>query len=221
MCPPMEIPSGIKRDLDQLNQHPRILDICEALWVDEEQTFRVTINFSVELPSRRRACGMSRTGVCAVEPVTFVFPQSYPLHAPEIYLRADFPRTFAHIQPGNPQDPPVPCIFYGDINELFHFQGLWGITNQLADWLQKAALDDLIDPAQGWEPIRRDNLEDIVVGDLDSLRALCKRQEQYYFFSFKYIKWPRKIDHRQDDKRFLLSGQINEQQIAIFIIWSD
>lgn len=213
--PPLELPSSIRRHLDLIHQHPRVLKVGTPCWRDDEQCFAVVAEFEIQLPSRLRAAGMSRSGVRAVEPVTLAFPQSYPLHAPKIYLRSDFPRTFAHIQPGRPDAPPVPCILDGDLNELFNAQGLWPILNQLADWLEKAALDRLIDPAQGWEPVRRDNLEDSVVADLGFLRSQCSRQPQHDFFFFEYLEFLKSKSGRPPNKPTLLAGQISNQQVRL------
>ena len=211
----LELPSGIRRHLDLIQQHPRVLEVGTPFWRDDEQCFAVIAEFDIQLPSRRRAAGMSRSGVRAVEPVTLVFPASYPLHAPKIYLRSDFPRTFAHIQPGRPDAPPEPCILDGDLDELFHVQGLWFILKQLADWLEKAACDRLINPVQGWEPVRRDNLEDIVVADLGFLRSQCLRQPQHDFFFFEYLEYLKSNNGKLHNKPTLLAGQISNQQVRL------
>jgi hypothetical protein len=212
---PLELPSSIRQHLDLIQQHPRVLKVSVPCWREDEQCFAVIAEFEIQLPSRRRMVGVSGAGVRAVEPVTLVFPPSYPLHAPRIYLRDDFPRTFAHIQPGQPDTPPVPCILDGDPDELFHAQGLWSILNQLADWLGKAALDRLIDPAQGWEPVRRDNLEDSVMADLGFLRAQCSRQPQHYFFFFEYLKFLKTENNRPQTKSTLLTGKISDQKVQL------
>lgn len=211
----LEFPSGIRRHLNLIQQHPRVLEVGTPFWCDNEQCFAVIAEFEIQLPSRRRAAGVSRSGVRGVEPVTLIFPASYPLHAPKIYLRSDFPRTFAHIQPGRPDAPPEPCILDGDLDELFHAQGLWSILNQLADWLEKAACDRLIDPVQGWEPVRRDNLEDIVVADLGFLRSQCLRQPQHNFFFFEYLKFLKSKDDRPHNKPTHLNGQIGNQKAKL------
>lgn len=48
--------------------------------------------------------------------------------------------------------------------------GLSGIINQLVDWLENAATDTLIDPSQGWEPIRRDHhLPCTIIYDIEEI----------------------------------------------------
>ena len=68
---------------------------------------------------------------------------------PELSLRADFSRNLPHMQPWLADRRPVPCIYDGELAELLHREGLAGILNQTAVWLERAALSTLIDPNQG------------------------------------------------------------------------
>jgi hypothetical protein len=53
-------------------------------------------------------------------------------------------------------------------------QGVSALVDQLSLWLERAARIQLIDPTQGWEPIRRDFVDDIMVADAGALRAMVK-----------------------------------------------
>jgi len=55
-------------------------------------------------------------------------------------------------------------------------RGIWGLIDQLALWLERAARVQLIDPKQGWEPVRRDSIDDVVVTDSDLLREAVRRE---------------------------------------------
>lgn len=143
----------------------------------------------VALPNAWNADGISPNGVHAVEPVTFIFPAMYPLRAPTIYLRRDFDRSLAHVQPGSLEDPPEPCIVDGRLSELLQQRGLFGIVDQLSLWLENAALGRLIDPAQGWEPVRRDSLDDIIVAGAAHLRAQVTKQTGRAIYRFDYLRY--------------------------------
>ena len=66
----------------------------------------------------------------------------------------DFNRNLPHMQPWLIEGRPAPCLYEGSLTELLHEEGLVGILNQTAIWLERAAMDNLLDPEQGWEPVR-------------------------------------------------------------------
>ena len=134
--------------------------------------------------------GVSPNGVRAIEKVNLIFPPTFPLDSPLIYLRQNFDRTLAHVHPGLPDERPSPCIYDGKLQELLQQQGLAGILNQIVLWLENAALGRLIDPGQGWEPVRRDSLDDFIIADAAYLRSFVNRKEGYAFFRFDYLRYP-------------------------------
>lgn len=145
--------------------------------------FRIVFEMEVSLPSRARAIGISETGVKAQERVVLHFPSSYPLKAPRIYLRHDFNRSLPHFNPMpgfGEGDLVAPCVYEGSLDELMHRcgDGLSEILNHLSEWLGKAAMDDLIDPDQGWEPIRRDDILGAIIFDAGKLRRIVESQPQ-------------------------------------------
>ncbi|MBI5641180.1 MAG: Mov34/MPN/PAD-1 family protein [Nitrospirae bacterium] len=145
--------------------------------------YRIEAVIEVPLPSRVRNKGISKTGVKAREPIILDFPKEYPFLSPTVRLRKDFNRSLPHINPGSPDSYVRPCIFEGDINELLHQEnGIYGILDQLSDWLRKAAADQLIDPKQGWEPIRRDDFHGVLCFDADKLRGYVSRDEGFVTF---------------------------------------
>jgi len=147
----------------------------------------VAIGIAVALPNAWMATGESPDGVRALEPVVLDFPPAYPLKAPTPRLRGDFDRTLAHVQPGPASEPPVPCIYAGDLTELLHRDGLQAIINRLVTWLEDAALHRLIDPEQGWEPVRRDSLSDTVFADGARLRSLVGRRAGRAILPLRYM----------------------------------
>lgn len=130
------------------------------------------VEIKTELPSEWRAIGKSPSGVQTIEPVSFRFDFRYPVQPPQIRLRADFDRSHPHLQPGAIGDLPEPCLFAGSPRELLRLRGILGLLEQLADWLDRAATLDLIDPKQGWEPVRRDHIDDILISDGAWLKSL-------------------------------------------------
>lgn len=136
----------------------------------------VRVDLKVEMPLHLKADGISDTGVRTVEPITLHIPPGYPWRSPRVRLRADFPRDFPHLYPGSADTPPRPCLVDGDQDEFFLQFGLveygvFHLLEQAAVWLRKAAINHLIDPAQGWEPAMRRGLVDVVAFDAEAVRA--------------------------------------------------
>lgn len=164
----------------------------------------------VSLPNAWVADGQSPAGVRAIEPVRLMFPPTFPIRPPVIYLRPDFDRSLAHVQPGTPALPPEPCIVDGSLAELLHEQGLAGVLNQLSRWLDNAALGRLIDPAQGWEPVRRDDVPGFVVADAAGLRDLVTRDPGAAAFGFHYLLLP-----EEGGETPYICGEIEKVQLTL------
>ncbi|MCY4357004.1 MAG: ThiF family adenylyltransferase [Gammaproteobacteria bacterium] len=179
---------AIRRAVALIAGHPQVD------WVDSpvtDPTSRVTsvdVVFKVNLHSQWKRKSESPSGVRSREVIRFEFPAGYPLYSPVPSLREDFNRNLPHIQPWTMDGRPVPCIYEGDLTELLHRDGLAGIINQTSMWLEKAAIGTLIDPAQGWEPVRRDRLNDVIVADAEFLQCLIDRRGAYRFLKFNYLK---------------------------------
>lgn len=148
----------------------------------------VEVTFIVNLPNPWRADGKSPSGVKLHETVRLDFPSGYPMAPPEPSLRADFTRDLPHMQPWTVEGRPVPCVYDGDLLELLHHSGLAAILNQAAVWLDRAALGKLIDPDQGWEPVRRDSFTDSVVANADQLRDWVDNRGGFRFAQVQYLK---------------------------------
>lgn len=130
----------------------------------------VSAKVKINLPGRFIKAGVTDIGVRNREDVHFIFPESFPLKAPEIKLRDDFPRCFPHINPS--EKYVIPCIYEGNLAELLQ-QSEWmnSILNQLTDWLEKAASNDLMNYDQGWEPMRNDHNVGFMQYDIDNILA--------------------------------------------------
>src|SRR4051794_10218159 len=125
---------------------------------------RLIINVNVEMPFPMRARGVSPTGVRRVEDITVELWATYPWTSPQFALRPDFNRSLPHLLPDSRDEPPRPCLVDGSQREFFYNAGsleagIYKLLEQLVEWLRRAAKGALIDPAQGWEPIRRDTLD--------------------------------------------------------------
>lgn len=153
----------------QLNRHRGLAQVGEPCSFGEAT--RIEVDVQIELPSRCRRSGVSDTGVHAVETCTLLFGSDWPLSAPRVFLREDFPLNLPHINPHRPGQLVSPCLFEGSLDELLHRFGLDAIVDQLIDWLHKAAAGALIDLAQGWEPTRRDSCPSTVVFSADQVAA--------------------------------------------------
>lgn len=198
----------IARALRIIAAHPNVASLGPETkgknggwWVD--------VNIRVGLPNAWIADSRSPNGVRAVEPVTLIFPASFPLRPPTIWLRADFDRSLAHVQPGDPADRPEPCIVDGRPSELLHQQGLARILNQLVLWLENAALGRLIDQDQGWEPVRRDDVAGFVVADATVLRARISRDAGFAICRFDFLV------STDSDRESFVYGQLGKDKITV------
>ena len=143
--------------------------------------------FNINLPNEWRKEAVSPTGVRLREEVRFTFPDTFHLDPPQISLRPDFSRNFAHIQPWLDNGRPVPCVYDGDISELLHSEGIVGIANHVFVWLERAAMGNLIDEEQGWEPVRRDAITGFVVADHEKLSNLVNPRGGCRVFGLEYV----------------------------------
>jgi hypothetical protein len=155
--------------LHQLQRHRSLARVGEPRASGEST--QIDIDVAVELPSRSRRNGVSETGVRAVETCVLIFGSNWPLSAPQVFLRADFPLNLPHINPHRAGQLVSPCLFEGSLDELLHRFGLDAIVDQLIDWLHKAAAGTLLDLEQGWEPTRRDSCPSTVVFSAEKVAA--------------------------------------------------
>lgn len=141
----------------------------------------VRLDIRVGMPLHYKPDGVSATGVRTVEPVLLTLPADYPWISPLVTLREDFPRGFPHLQPGPATSLPRPCLVEGNQNEFFLQFGLveygvYQLVEQIAVWLRKAAVNDLIDLEQGWEPMLRRSLAHAVELDAEAARRSVTRE---------------------------------------------
>lgn len=200
---------SIARALRQVAAHPAVEGVAVSAVDPETGAAAVEVAMRLGLPNAWMADGVSPTGVQTVEPVTLVFPAAFPLKPPLICLRADFDRSLAHVNPGSAEERPVPCIYDGSLAELLQQQGVAGILNQLVLWLEKAALGRLIDPQQGWEPVRRDTVQDFIVADADHLRSLVTRHDGHAAFRFDYLRYG------LDGGRYAYHGELGTEALKL------
>jgi hypothetical protein len=156
----------------------------------EDWTFAKII-IHTELPAAWRAAGESPFGVQVDEEVTIGLRKDFPLSAPWIVLRKDFPRFHPHIQPDKPDNAVRPCLVNGSPREVVQGRGFIGLVEQLVEWLERAANLDLNDPTAGWEPVRRDTIDDVVACDADKLRGRVTLEgglEYWFNFYIYYSK---------------------------------
>ena len=88
----------IEKALKYIREH-RAFNNVPVIQHGKDDESIISAELSVGLPARFIDVGRTEIGVCSVEPVSFVFDKDFPLKAPKIVLRDDFPRCFPHINP--------------------------------------------------------------------------------------------------------------------------
>lgn len=174
------MPPAIAQAVREIKIFPDVLSVEEP--VHARKGWGVKAMFSVPLPSRATQFGISSTRVKDREPVIFIFPENYPQKAPAVRLRADFPRNLPHLYPGAANKLVAPCIYEGSLDDLLHQgKGLYGILEQVQDWLRKAASNSLINSSQGWEPIRFDASDNFIIYEHAKLREIITEEARFNF----------------------------------------
>jgi integrative and conjugative element protein (TIGR02256 family) len=164
-------------------EHRSFFNVSDVIKDNEIST--ITADIHINLPSQFLKGKITSLGIKEIEPVTFKFQEDFPLSAPRILLRSDFPRNFPHINPSKSEVNP--CIYEGNLSELLQ-QSEWmnGILNQLVDWLEKAASNDLINYEQGWEPMRNDEFKGFIIYDVNDTISAFKSEGDFFKREIKY-----------------------------------
>jgi hypothetical protein len=178
-------PDSIVRALLLIQKHPQVRRIGTPV-KSEGGAMEIDVDFEVSLPQDWRVVGSSPNGVRHVETVRFHFPSIYPLDAPLLSLRPDFDRSHPHVLPRLLDNRVLPCIAEISLADLLHKEGLRGILNQTALWLDNAAFGTLMNREQGWEPARRDELPHSITADVEALRRRTTKHGGHFYFPFRY-----------------------------------
>jgi len=168
-------------------EHKSVIKIYDNDTNDKDLIY-FDIDVKVNLPSSYKGDSQTDKGVKGIERVTLEFPKKFPYKAPKVYLRDDFNRNYPHINPV--VDKFNPCIFEGSVDELLQQQS-WmdGILDQLIDWLETAASNSLINPEQGWESMRVDDNNGVIVYEIEELLSKHIKAKKFAFsVSYKYLK---------------------------------
>ncbi len=206
--------SAIKSAYSRISKHPHV-DTIKKIKNNSDGSHSIVVSIRTNLPTKWRAEGKSPTGVQLIEKVIFQFPSNYPSNPPRVYLRTNFNRSLPHIQPGNSKDRVEPCYIDGDPRELLHRGGIDVIVNQIVSWLERAAKDELINHEQGWEPIRRDTIEDLVVVELSSLQKLVGKRSRSLFLPVQYVKYIPINKAQKPQKGYYFFGSVKSEYVAI------
>lgn len=200
--------SDVQRACSVIAVHGAVREVTDPLYL--EAGAQVTVTVEVPLPNAWKAQGQSPNGVKRLEEVRLDFPLGFPLDPPEPSLRPEFRRDLAHMQPWMTRDGrPVPCIQDGRMSEFIHQEGIRGVINQTVLWLEHAAEGRLIDPKQGWEPTRRDQLLDFIIADDDALRKHVDTRGGFKFLKYEYLRGV------NPDGSYLLHGEVIDTQVAL------
>ena len=200
---------SVNRAVKTFRAHPEC-KCCTLVAINDTAAIAELI-INVEMPFAWRAKGQSPNGVRRQETITVRIPSNYPWASPRFYLRDDFDRALPHIQPGPANLPPEPCLVYGSIDEYFLEVGLLALVEQLREWLTRASKGALINPAQGWEPIIRNDLAGEYIADANYLRGLVNNRGGSRVLRTRYARFgATKAELGQDT--FLLGQVLSEKR---------
>lgn len=188
--------------LDEMERHAQDFarvarghSLCAAVNVLSVDAARavLTATLKVEMPLADAADGISATGVRVEEEVQISLWTDYPWSSPTFTLRENFPRHFPHLSSRSGKGRPIPCLVEGSMDEYF---GSWGLVevgilqvlSQMGAWLAKAATHSLIDPAQGWEPAIRHDVDDVLIADPCRLRDRIDRKAGHIVLRTRFVK---------------------------------
>jgi hypothetical protein len=185
----------IKQAHKYICEHHAFSEVSDIVFTENESIISASV--SINLPSKFIETGVTNKGIRSKEYIKFIFYDNFPLDAPKIVLRNDFPRNFPHINPS--KDEVLPCIYAGDLSELLQ-QPQWmnGILDQLVNWLENAASNSLLNQKQGWEPMRNDDFRGFIVyNDYEILKILSNNADN----SVKY-----RIVQYFENQKFVFAG---------------
>ncbi len=169
--------------------HPAVSSVEQATRLFSGGAIEVQFDMDIELPQAYKSEGVSPTGVKSRETIWMSFPANYPMRAPKVWLRQDFPRNHPHINPGSADLRVNPCLDEVNLDEVLHEgEGLNEILDQLSYWLTNAASGSLMSDSQGWEPVRRDSLPGMISVDMLKLRKVISTHAGAAFFYFVYMR---------------------------------
>lgn len=166
------LPPAVARAIRIVRAHPAVRKLRVTNDVLAELAL-LELDIEQQLPSAWRLAGESPSGVRAIETVTIELPLDFPKRPPRAYLRHDFSRLHPHLLPVPLSERPQPCVVHGYPGELIQVRGFEGYLDQLVDWLDKASMIELNSERHGWEPVRRDHLDDEIVVDSSQLRNMA------------------------------------------------
>lgn len=204
-----DVPDHLSRAVRTIREHPHISGSRAGKETYGAPGFAIDVDVFVQLPNKWRADGVTPDGVRSIEPVKLVFPDTFPLKAPRIFLRPDFIRTYPHIQATDGTQPPQPCVMDGDLGEFQLATGFPHVIDRVAAWLNDAASRKLINPHHGWEPMRRDNPLSWIAVETDSIRSLVDKRSGHAFLPFDHILL------ETADGRLAATGSIHPERLIL------
>ena len=184
--------------------------------------------FSVALPQRDRKDGQTKLGVRRKEPVTLFFGNDFPLTAPYVWLRADFPSDLPHLYSDDgPNGVRLPCIYEGKVDDLMHSTGtLHPVLMQIKDWLDRAARDGLYDEALGWEPAILPKRNGTLILETSTLIHPVGAADGSQVIPIEFIPGerpdfirPRRDDNNGVPKYATLVGTVTKHETALLQVW--
>ncbi|WP_022954809.1 ThiF family adenylyltransferase [Leucothrix mucor] len=179
--------TSIQEAIEQIRHYPAVNCVKEVSI--EMNVILIKTDWAVKLPNAFLKQKVSNTGVREIENVYWKIPLDYPLRAPSPRLRADFPINLPHINPHTQGELVFPCVYEASLEDLLHSIGLTALLDATTQWLNNAAADELHCPVQGWEHMRRDDINGLIYTDTHSIRnELDNNPSSVKFYNYRYCR---------------------------------
>lgn len=149
------------------------------IFVWDENKIAIPVKLDIDLPPLGNFDSLD---IRKHEYVLIVFSlKQYPTIAPLIYTdRLDFPKSrLAHLYIAKNGKPPAFCIVRGSINEWYSNKRIKDIIIRTKNWLRDAAIGELTDNGEQFEPLRLEGYRGSVIFLYDEFLEIVQKEKSF------------------------------------------
>jgi len=168
----------LKNSLEGLSKFLNKKTLKVLVW--DEDNIAISFNILVELPPLGNFADID---IRSEEPVLLVCnTKMYPNIPPKVYSdRTDFPKdSLPHLYVAKENKPPAFCLVRGDLGEWYSNKNIKDIVIRTANWLRDAAVGNLVEDGNQFDPLRLEGYRGINIYDYDSLVKTINNQDSFF-----------------------------------------